>query len=129
MQLRPIVVLSDPKVISHNINIKPLLQFVSTEVIEIFICLFFLCLDLIWDPSNLKELGPLKFVGVYNLPPAFWPASLKDGVKNLGSDVDGTNRADDSINIKNPSSFMPYDTTDLFVDFNFLTPSRHAKST
>ncbi|KAG1957481.1 hypothetical protein F2P79_007515 [Pimephales promelas] len=159
--------------------------------------------NLIWDPSNLKELGPLTFVGVYNLPPAFWPAvteqgedkrelSLSAGVTEAaatdseellpyftgsrkrkraiysgnefspaaverfemhddfelsepphskprldscvedvlslchGSDVDGTNRADDSINIKNSSSFVPYDTTDLLEDFDFLTPSHQA---
>ncbi|XP_056109994.1 uncharacterized protein LOC130087611 [Rhinichthys klamathensis goyatoka] len=82
--------------------------------------------NLIWDPPNLKELGPMKLLGVYNLPPAFWPASLKDRVKNLGIDVDGTNRADDSSNIKNPSSFVPYDTTDLLENSNFSTPSHHA---
>ncbi|CAM4626756.1 unnamed protein product [Leuciscus chuanchicus] len=81
--------------------------------------------NLIWDPPNLKELGPMKLVGVYNLPPAFWPVSLKDRVKNLGIDVDGTNRADDSSNIKNPSSL--YDTTeDLLEVLNFSTPSHHA---
>lgn len=80
---------------------------------------------MIWDPPNLKELGPMKLVGVYNLPPAFWPASLKDRVKNLGIDVDGTNRADDSSNIKNPSSF--YDMIeDLLEVLNFSTPSHHA---
>lgn len=77
---------------------------------------------MIWDPPNLKELGPMKLVGVYNLPPAFWPASLKDRVRNLGIDVDGTN---DSSNIKNPSSL--YDMIeDLLEDLNFSTPSHHA---
>ncbi|XP_077056016.1 uncharacterized protein LOC143707146 [Siphateles boraxobius] len=83
--------------------------------------------NLIWDPPNLKELGPMRFVGVYNLPSAFWPPSLKERVKNLGIDVDGTNRADDSSNIKNPSSFVPYDTIeDLLENLNFSTPSHHA---
>ncbi|KAK7144985.1 hypothetical protein R3I94_011165 [Phoxinus phoxinus] len=77
--------------------------------------------NLIWDPPNLKELGPMKLVGVYNLPPAFWPASLKDSLKNLGIDVDGTNRADDSSNIKNPSSIE-----DLLENLNSSTPSHHA---
>lgn len=81
---------------------------------------------MIWDPPNLKELGPIKFVGVYNLPPAFWPASLKDRVNNLGIGVDRTNRADDSSNIKNPSSFVPYTIEDLHENFNFSTPSHHA---
>lgn len=82
---------------------------------------------MIWDPPNLKELGPIKLVGVYDLPPAFWPASLKDRMNNLGIDVDGTNRADDSSNIKNASSFVPYDTIeDLLENLNFSTPSHHA---
>jgi len=54
MQLRPIVVLSDPKVISHNINIKPFLQFISTEVIEIFICCFFMFR---FDLGSFKSKG------------------------------------------------------------------------
>lgn len=50
----------------------------------------------------------MKFVGVYNLPPAFWPASLMDRVNYLGINVDGTNRADDSSTITNLSSAVPH---------------------
>lgn len=82
--------------------------------------MWFSHLDLIWDPPNLQELGPLKFIGVYNLPPAFWPASLKDKVKNLGIDVDETNRAD-------PSSSVPHKTfEELLENLDFSTLSPHA---
>ncbi|XP_048055387.1 uncharacterized protein LOC125273771 [Megalobrama amblycephala] len=72
--------------------------------------------NLIWDPPNLQELGPLKFVGVYNLPPAFWPASLMDRVKYLGNNVDGTNRADDSSTITNLSSSVPHNMSEELLE-------------
>ncbi|KAK2889383.1 hypothetical protein Q8A67_014758 [Cirrhinus molitorella] len=78
--------------------------------------------NLIWDPPNLQEFGPLKFIGVYNLPPAFWPASLKDKVKNLGINVDETNRAHDSSNMKNPSSSVPT-FENLLENLDFSTAS------
>lgn len=79
---------------------------------------------MIWDPPNLQELGPLKLLGVYNLSPPFWPASLKDKVKNLGINVDETNRADDRSNMKNPSSSVPHNTfEELLENLNFSTPS------
>ncbi|ROL50694.1 hypothetical protein DPX16_14938 [Anabarilius grahami] len=79
--------------------------------------------NLIWDPPNLQELGPMKFVGVYNLPPAFWPASLMDRVKYLGINVDGTNRADDSSTITNLSSSVPHNMIeDLLENLDFGTP-------
>ncbi len=98
------------------------------KVKKILGCLLcFLYLDLIWDPPNLQELGPLKLLGVYNLPPPFWPASLKDKVKNLGINVDETNRADDSSNMKNASSSVPHNTfEELLENLNFSTPSSHA---
>ncbi|KAF4112389.1 hypothetical protein G5714_007184 [Onychostoma macrolepis] len=83
--------------------------------------------NLIWDPPNLQEFGPLKLLGVYNLPPPFWPASLKDKVKNLGINVDETNRADDSSNMKNPSFSVPHNTfEELLKNLDFSTPSPHA---
>lgn len=83
---------------------------------------------MIWDPPNLQELGPLKLLGVYNLPPAFWSASLKDKVKNLAIYVDETNRADDSTNMKNPSSSVPYNMfEELLENLDFSAPSPHAK--
>ncbi len=104
------------------------MQFISTKMKQILGCLLcFLYLDLNWDPPNLQELGPLKLLGVYNLPPPFWPASLKDKVKNLGINVDETNRADDSSNMKNPPSSVPHNTfEELLENLNFSTPSFHA---
>ncbi|XP_026116343.1 uncharacterized protein LOC113094966 [Carassius auratus] len=79
--------------------------------------------DLIWDPPNLQELGPLKLLGVYNLPPPFWPASLKDKVKNLGINEDETNRAEDSSNMKNQSSSVSHNIfEELLEDLDFSTP-------
>lgn len=100
-----------------------MLSFISIKEVNIFVCLCFLCLDLIWDPQNLQELGPIKFVGVYNLSPAFLPASLQDRVKYLGINVDGTNRVDDSSTIKNLSSTVPSNMIEeLFENLDCTTP-------
>ncbi|KAL0191408.1 hypothetical protein M9458_014106, partial [Cirrhinus mrigala] len=64
--------------------------------------------------------GVITPESVYNLPPAFWPASLKDKVKNLGIDVGETNRAD-------PSSSVPHETfEELLENLDFSTLSPHA---